>query len=177
MQNYIDFANKNDIILLAEGACQFCGAQTTRGVHECVEIFNLGFQKIDYSKTENHIYRFISVDAHTLQHPELHGRWNNHFHLSRQHLIFEYEVKWSYQLSTKLSDFLNQYKKNREKEILLPPKALSRGQITTTDVLNNSRSENDCQKMIVKWGKEVYGSWKEHFRSIDKIAIGFLDSL
>ena len=54
MQNYIDIAQKNDITLLGKGKCQFCGADTIRGVHECVEIYSLGFQVIDYSKEENH---------------------------------------------------------------------------------------------------------------------------
>ena len=90
MQDYIDKAKKNGVTLLGNGRCQFCDAETTRGIHECVEIFSLGFQMIDYSKIDNHLYRFLTVDAHTLQHPEIHGRWNNHFHLTRQHLIFKY---------------------------------------------------------------------------------------
>lgn len=121
MQDYIDIAKKNGIKLYNNGACQFCGAATTKGVHECVEIFSLGFQLIDYSIPENHIYRFLSVDAHTLQHPEIHGRWNNHFHLLRQHLMFEYKIQWNYQLSPKLSAHLNTYKKKHQDEFLIPP--------------------------------------------------------
>ncbi|MFZ1806223.1 MAG: DUF5946 family protein, partial [Cyclobacteriaceae bacterium] len=94
MQDYIALAEKNGVVLLDKGKCQFCGAHTQRGIHECLEIFNLGFQDIDFSNTENHIYRFWIVDAHTLQHPEIHGRWNNHFHLTRLHLIFKYDVQW-----------------------------------------------------------------------------------
>ena len=81
MQDYMAIAAKNGITLLANGKCQFCGAHTQRGVHECVELFNVGFQHLDFSKKENHFYRFLIVDAHTLQHSEIHGRWNNHFHL------------------------------------------------------------------------------------------------
>ena len=92
MQDYISFAEKNGVSLLDSGACQFCGAEVQRGVHECLEIFNLGFQQIDFSNPENHLYRFFIVDAHTLQHSEIHGRWNNHFHLTRLHLIFERNV-------------------------------------------------------------------------------------
>lgn len=114
MQDYIDFAAKNGVVLQNTGSCQFCGAETERGVHECLEIFNLGFQQIDFSKSPNHLFRFLIVDAHTLQHPEIHGRWNNHFHLTRLHLIFEYRVQWNYALSPKLSDHLNQYKAHHE---------------------------------------------------------------
>ncbi|WP_424963752.1 DUF5946 family protein [Ekhidna sp.] len=124
MQDYIDLAKKNGVVLYDTGHCQFCGAATKRGVHECVEIFSLGFQQIDYSRTENHIYRFLSVDAHTLQHPEIHGRWNNHFHLTRLHLILRQQVMWNYKLSPELSDHLNRYKAQHMDEILNPPQPL-----------------------------------------------------
>ncbi|MEM6843049.1 MAG: DUF5946 family protein [Bacteroidota bacterium] len=175
MQSYIDMAEKNGVTLYSEGSCQFCGANTTRGVHECVEIFSLGFQLIDYYKPENHIYRFLSVDAHTLQHSEIHGRWNNHFHLTRQHLIFEYKVAWNYGLSPKLSDHLNAYKANRGDEFLDPPKVSARGSVTTTDVRDNATNEAECQTMIEKWGQEAYRSWNQYHELIDKIAQGFLD--
>ena len=152
MQDYIDIANKNGVTLVDNGKCQFCGAETTCGIHQCVEIFSLGFQMIDYSNHENHFYRFLTVDAHTLQHPEIHGRWNNHFHLTRQHLMFHYQIHWNYDLSPKLSDYLNAYKADKSEEYLEPPKILERGNITTTDILNKATNETDCQEMIKKWG-------------------------
>ena len=59
MRDYIDLAEKNGVILLDKGRCQFCGANTKRGVHECMEIFNLGFGNINFSKIENNSYRFL----------------------------------------------------------------------------------------------------------------------
>lgn len=174
MRDYVTMAEKNDITLLEQGACQFCGAETTRGIHECIEIFNLGFQLINYALAENHIYRFLSVDAHTLQHSEIHGRWNNHFHLTRQHLMFSYKIIWNYDLSPKLSNYLNEYKINRDNEFLKPPPVLERGKITTTGVLNNSKNETECQRMIEKWALDVYMSWQEHHILIDNIAEGFI---
>ncbi len=174
MQNYIDIALKNGIDLKEEGSCQFCGANTSRGVHECVELFSLGFEMINYSKEENHFYRFLSVDAHTLQHSEIHGRWNNHFHLLRQHLIFKYQIPWTYQLSPKLSNYLNKYKGGKQDEFLHPPEILKRGEITTTDILANSSNESGCQQMIEKWGIGVYNSWEKYHELIDGIALGFL---
>lgn len=174
MQDYNDIAAKNGVSLLDEGHCQFCGAETNRGVHECVEIFSLGFHVLDFAKEENHYYRFLSVDAHTLQHPEIHGRWNNHFHLARLHLMFKYKVAWNYKLSPKLSDHLNHYKKDRSAEYLKPPKVNERGSITTTDVLALSSDEKACQKIITEWGLEVYHSWQEHHPIVDNIAKGFI---
>lgn len=174
MQDYKDFAAKNGVQLLDTGSCQFCGAQTSRGVHQCLEIFNLGFQSIDYSLKENHKFRFFIVDAHTLQHPEIHGRWNNHFHLSRLHLIIRYKVDWRYDLSPKLSDYLKTYKKNNPNERLLPPAIGKRGEITTTDILNIANDPGLCKQAILNWANAVYLAWGEHHTSVDKIAQGFL---
>lgn len=175
MQDYIDLAEKNGVTLLNSGACQFCGASVERGVHECLEIFNIGFQEIDFSDSRNHIYRFLIVDAHTLQHPEIHGRWNNHFHLSRLHLIFDYNVKWTYQLSPKLSEHLNQYKASHQSEYLIPPKVLERGKITTTDIRDKSNNEAECKNLITKWAEEVYEVWNNYHSVVDEIAKEFLN--
>lgn len=175
MQDYIDLAEKNGVTLLSTGKCQFCGAKTQRGVHECLEIFNLGFQEVDFSSIENHIYRFMIVDAHTLQHPEIHGRWNNHFHLSRLHLIFKYGIKWTSELSPQLSDYLNKYKIYKPDEYLTPPEHLKRGNITTTDIKEKSINETECKELIKKWALEVYDKWSTHHDIVDNIAKGFLD--
>ena len=175
MQDYIDLAKKNGVTLLDSGKCQFCGANTHRGIHECLEIFNLGFQVIDFSNLENHLYRFLIVDAHTLQHPEIHGRWNNHFHLTRLHLIFKYGIKWTYGLSPKLSDYLNSYKVHKQDEYLIPPEILNRGNITSTDIKEKSVNETECKDLIGKWAIDVYGKWSTNHSIVDNIAKGFLN--
>lgn len=175
MQDYIEIASKNGVTLADEGECQFCDAKTKRGVHECMEIFNLGFQSIDYNDPENHMYRFFIVDAHTLQHPEIHGRWSNHFHLARLHLIFKYNVAWSYKLSPKLSDSLNQYKEQKQNEYLVSPEPLKRGTITSTDVLEVAQDEIKCKSMIRSWAMDVYEAWNTNLETINPIAQMFLD--
>jgi len=174
MQDYTTIAEKNGILLLDHGPCQCCGAATTRGVHECMELFSLGFGHIDYTNQENRSYRFISVDAHTLQHPELHGRWNNHFHLTRQHLMLHHNITWTYALSPKLSDCLNEYKKEHENEILAPPLPRQRGRITTTDILNHANTEAECRQMILDWGNEVYRAWERHHPVAERLAEIFM---
>ncbi len=173
MQDYVDLAEKNGVVLKDSGACQFCGAETEKGIQECLEIFNLGFQSIDFSAEENHKYRFLIVDSHTLQHPEIHGRWNNHFHLTRLHLMLKYKIKWTYELSPKLSEHLNQYKKDKPDEYLLPPPVLKRGQITTTEILKVKDDELKCKILIKKWAIEVYEIWNDHHGIVDVIAKGF----
>ena len=174
MQDYISFAAKNGVTLADLGSCQFCGANTQRGIHECIEVFSLGFQDIDFSSLENHRYRFLIVDAHALQHPEIHGRWSNHFHLSRLHLIFRYKVDWSYGLSPQLSTFLNRNKAKRKDEYLIPPNALDRGNVTSTDVREKSENETACKNLIESWAKAVYDKWQENHPIVDQIAHAFL---
>lgn len=174
MQNYIGFAEKNGITLLDTGACQFCGAATTRGIHECNELFSLGFDLLNFGQSENHAYRFMSVDAHALQHPEIHGRWSNHFHLTRQHLMFTHQVQWSYALSPQLSDVLNRYKATRMQERLAPPPSLKRGEITTTTIAQQATTEQECQEWVERWGRAVYAAWEAHHDTIEQIAQQFL---
>ncbi|WP_298902167.1 DUF5946 family protein [uncultured Psychroserpens sp.] len=176
MQDYIDLAKKNGIVLLDNGKCQFCGAKTQRGIHECLEIFNFGFQYIDFANAENHIYKFLIVDAHTLQHPEIHGRWSNHFHLTRLHLIFKYNIKWTYKLSPKLSDYLNKYKRHKQTERLSPPETNKRGKITSSYIKEKSTNELISKDLIRKWAAEVYNKWNAHHKVVDIIAKDFLDT-
>lgn len=79
MQDYREFVSKNGVLLEDKGKCQFCGAQTERGVHECLEIFSLGFKGIDYSNRTYHVFRFLTVDAHSLQHPEIQEKCSDFF--------------------------------------------------------------------------------------------------
>lgn len=174
MQDYKDFAKKNDIKLLDKGECQFCGANIDGGIAECVDMFNNSLSNvIDFYNSINHIYKILSVDAHTLQHPEIHGRWNNHLHLTRLHLIYKYKVKWSHHSTIKLSKHLNKYKQFYKNEIILPPKPFQRGLITINQVINEPKDEEDFKEMIEKWAFGVYDSWKHHHKTIEKIAVMF----
>jgi len=171
MQDYKDFAKKNGIKLLDKGKCQFCDANINKGITECIDLFNNSLDSvIDFYNPINLIYKILSVDAHTLQHPEIHGRWNNHLHLTRLHLIFKYKVIWTHQSTTKLSRHLNKYKQLHKDEFLSPPKPFERGEITINQVINEPNEEEEYKKMIEKWAWGVYNSWKHHHEKIEKIA-------
>jgi hypothetical protein len=175
MQDFIDQATKNGITLIDSGKCQLCGADTIGGIYECVSLYSTGFNLLDFSKIESHISRFLSVDAHALQHSEIHGRWNNHFHLTRLHLILKLDYKWDYNKSPLLSNYLNGYKKDKNNEILIPPKPMERGSITTIDILNNAKTESECKDLIKQWALTVYNSWANYHNLVDIIAKGFID--
>lgn len=174
MQNFIDQANKNGVVLLGEGRCQFCGADYGGGIFECMENCNVGLEHLDFNVEGNHLFRFLSVDAHALQHPEIHGRWSNHFHLTRLHLILVKKQNWDYKKSPLLSDYLNTYKLNRSNEFLTIPEALNRGKITSKD-LTNARTAEQLIELIKKWAEEVYHSWNASHVIVSKIAEGFIE--
>lgn len=175
MQDYIELAHKNGITLLDSGKCQFCNAETQRGIRECLEIFSLGFENIDFNDRENQMYRFLLTDAHVLQHPEIHGRWNNHIHLTRLRLIFHYQLKWYYSMTIQLSAVLKQYKTDHQDEFLIPPAIGNRGSITTIDIAKAYDEGLDVRELIRDWAFEVYKSWKNHHGTVDEIAKMFLE--
>ncbi|MDF3025997.1 MAG: hypothetical protein K0S23_304 [Fluviicola sp.] len=174
MQDFIDQAEKNGVILLDKGKCQFCGADYSKGVFDCMETYNQGLELLDFSNPENHLSRFLSVDAHALQHPEIHGRWSNHFHLTRLNLIFDKKVKWDYKKSPLLSNYLNKYKSDRPNEVLVLPNPLKRGGMTSKDLIKATTAE-ECIELVREWAKEVYASWSLNHSLVSQIANGFLD--
>lgn len=176
MQNFIDQANKNGITLLDKGRCQFCGAEYERGIFDCMDNYNQGLELLDFNDPANHLFRFLSVDAHALQHPEIHGRWSNHFHLTRLNLILEKKQIWDYKKSPLLSDYLNAYKLRSPNEVLTVPEPLERGKITTKDLLK-ATTAIECVELIENWAKEVYQSWSSSHSVVSRIADGFLDSI
>jgi hypothetical protein len=175
MQDFIDQAKKNNVTLLDKGNCQFCGAEFQKGIFECMNNYNNGLALIDFNNSENNIYRFLSVDAHALQHPEIHGRWSNHFHLTRLNLILEKRIIWDYKTSPLLSNYLNEYKINRQNEFLKPPYFSERGTITTKDFITITSTE-ECVELIHRWAEEVYIAWKENHLVASQIAEGFLNN-
>ncbi len=173
MQDFIEQAEKKGIKLLEVGKCQFCGADYQNGIFGCMENYNNGISILDLNSSENNIYRFLSVDSHALQHPEIHGRWSNHFHLTRLNLILEKKQKWDYKTSPLLSDYLNKYKLIKPNEFLIIPKPLERGKITSKE-LTKTLTKNECIETIKNWANQVYEIWKLNHSLVSDIADGFI---
>src|SRR5690606_26241095 len=106
-----------------------------------------GLELLDFNNSEYHLSRFLSVDAHALQHPEIHGRWSNHFHLTRLNLILDKKQHWDYKKSPRLSDYLNKYKLGRPNEVLAVPQPLERGTVTSKDLMT-ATTTNECVELI-----------------------------
>lgn len=174
MQNFIDQARKNGVTLSNKGKCQFCGADYKKGIVDCMDNYNNGLKLLDFNNAEYHLSRFLSVDTHALQHPEIHGRWSNHFHLTRLNLILGKKQHWDYKKSPRLSDYLNEYKLTRPNEFLALPKPLERGNITVKD-LTKATTADECVELIKNWAVEVYCAWSSNHSLTSHIADGFLD--
>jgi hypothetical protein len=173
MQDFATQADKNGVTLLNKGKCQFCGADYRKGIFDCMDNYNSGLELLNFTNSEYHISRFLSVDAHALQHPEIHGRWSNHFHLTRLHLILDKKIKWDYKKSPLLSNYLNEYKLNRPHEFLTLPKPLERGNITAKD-LTKATTADECVELINKWANEVYYAWSSNHSLVAQIADSFI---
>jgi Family of unknown function (DUF5946) len=174
MKDFFDQAEKNKVKLLKEEKYQFCGADYQNGIFECMENYNQGHEFLDFTNAEHHIARFLSVDAHALQHPEIHGRWSNHFHLTRLNLIFEKKAKWDYKKSPLLSNYLNEYKASRPNEFLISPKPMERGNLTAKDLTKSATAE-ECVELVKQWATEVYDAWNLSHSIVLQIAEGFLE--
>lgn len=174
MQSYVDFAAKNGVVLNDVGPCQFCGAVLDRSVHECMEVFELGFGGLDLTLPQDHIFRFFIVDAHALQHPELHGRWSSHFHLARLVAILDEGVVWSYSDSPRLSSALDAHKTGVPDERLVPPRTGERGTHTVSGVQAVHTDEGSCKAEIRTWAHSVHTAWASEHEKVLPVVRRFL---
>ena len=74
-----------------------------------------------------HIFRFPIVDAHSLQHPELHGRGSSEFHLARLVAVLVGGVASECSDSPRLSTVLDAHKAGVPNQRLVPPRTGKRG--------------------------------------------------
>jgi hypothetical protein len=155
MQNIERQAQKNGVKLSHNGRCQYCGSNTKGGVFECFDIFN---EMTSNFADGNRQLQFLFADSHCLQHSEVHGKWNNNLHLTRQYLMLEKHVEWNYSKTPLLSHTLDHYKGSHP-DIWIPPlPAQERGRLTVTDLIGLERKE--LETAILEWAKDVFRSYE-----------------
>jgi hypothetical protein len=158
MKSWREQAEKNGLTIIEEGNCQLCNARTKKGLIECVDKSSMIIHKLDHDLGIKNMTIFLCVDAHALQHGEIHGRWNNHFHLTRLNLILNRKVQWNYKLSPVLSRILDAYKLAHKGEIIGNPKCHERGRISVVD-LEKVKSDIDYIDIVNQWAFEVYNKF------------------
>ena len=157
MQSIERQAQKKGVKLIHRGRCQFCGSDTQNGVLECFEIFN---RLASAFEDDNGPSTFIYADAHCLQHSEVHGTWNNHFHLARQYLILDKSVEWNYSKTPFLSKIMDEYKRSHPEAVIPALPVLERGRFTVTDLAGLEGEE--LASSLRKWALGVYWSYERY---------------
>ena len=155
MQDWREQAAKRSVTIMDSGPCQFCGAAFTGGVAECMEVYAevSGRMALGLDYAQVHL---ITVDAHALQHPEIHGRLNNNFHLvSLAHIL---ERGGSAAMGQRRA-FLDSILTGKLPiPPLEPPPPLQRGALTVADVYA-AQTPIAHEAAVRAWGQSVWGAW------------------
>lgn len=157
MRGFREQAAKNGVAIIETGPCQCCGAAVTGGVEECLLLASTSGPGA-VAATRNTPTLFLAVDAHALQHAEIHGPWNNVIHLLRQHLMLERRIDWRYEKTPLLSDFLKDYRQRPNAVIPASPLPGQRGALTTTDVTRAATPE-EYRALVRRWADAVYAAY------------------
>ncbi len=157
MQDFRQLAAKNGVTLAEEGPCQFCAAAVERGVAQCLELFS-GLSGLLRGEKEYAATHLFSVDAHALQHPELHGRLNNHVHLLSLWLMLERGA--SAAMGTRKPAVEKFLALGRQWPVLEPPPAGRRGVLTVLDVAGAVAQGRPA--LARRWAEMVWDSWRAH---------------
>lgn len=137
--------------------CHICGASITDGLKGCFEQFAELGTKSYVNPNYGRSY-FYGVDAHALQHPEIHGKKNNAAHLLRLCWLFAYD---QHEQSHLVPKWWQQYLSRAEIPILEPPLFKQRGNITIATILQAQNDEEHLQLMR-DWAESVYQAWQAH---------------
>jgi len=135
--------------------CQCCGAAVAEGVKGCWELY-AGLGERAYADPAYATATFYGVDAHALQHPEIHGIKNNAAHLLRLHWIFS---RHAYVQANTVPRWWQAYlQSNNIPHLDSPPQ---RGDITVVQVAAAPSAPAYAAAMQA-WGRAVYDAWAIH---------------
>ncbi len=138
----------------APDICCCCGARVPDGVQGCYKLFSevavagpaLG------APPAAGIYR---LNAHTLQHPEIHGKTNNAAHLVWLCWVFEFGG------DTNAPSGPPWWRRARRGEVVELAAPTARGALTVADV---ARATDPAEYLALTeaWARTVYAAWHAH---------------
>ncbi len=140
---------------LPANRCLCCGAPVAEGVKGCWELY-AGLGERAYADPAYATVTFYGVDAHALQHPEIHGKKNNAAHLLRLHWIFTRDM---YSQANTIPRWWQAYLQGNNIPHLDPPPL--RGDITVVQVVAAQAAPAYAAAMQA-WGRSVYDAWAAH---------------
>ncbi|HVB33837.1 MAG TPA: DUF5946 family protein [Patescibacteria group bacterium] len=169
MQDFRRLAAKNGAAIQDSGPCQFCGAPVEGGAEACLRLLDELSERTRAEKSYAQAHLF-SVDAHALQHPELHGRLNNPVHLLSLCLMLE---RGSSAAAGSRKPAVEKFLAlGRQWPPLEAPPAGYRGILTAKSVLEASAAERAL--VAREWAEEVWQVWQPHHpwtrRMLDRLA-------
>jgi hypothetical protein len=137
------------------GRCQCCGATIHNGVQGCFEVFGdimaRGYTDPVYGAATDYC-----VDAHALQHPEIHGKKNNAAHILRLCWMLEHEGATR---GSTIPRWWQQYLAREQVPLLDPP--VQRGALTVTDLQHAVNAAEHLQ-LARRWAEAVWAAWSPH---------------
>lgn len=156
MQTLEDYAHKSGLELKKDGPCQLCGSRVTGGIYECFEMFQQIVGEASNPNDTRVTVQLIIVDAHALQHSEVHGIRNNNYHLLRLLGIYKYGT--SSRIGADYSFLSPILDPNISVLHLDSPQVKSRGILTVADIVGVNEGDHSI-KLIKDWGREVFNAW------------------
>ena len=135
--------------------CQCCGAAVAEGVKGCFEHFSALLTR-GYNDPRYGAAIFYGVDAHALQHPEIHGKKNNAGHLLRLCWLIEHDA---HAHSATVPAWWQRYTARADIPVLEPPG--QRGSITVAD-LSDAATPEEYRALMRQWAEAVYAAWAAH---------------
>ena len=136
--------------------CQLCGTPVAEGVKGCWELAAALLIR-EYPDGLVGGATFYGVDAHALQHPEIHGKKNNAAHLLHLYWIFEHHQEA--RVGT-VPRWWQQYLQGSSTIPRLDPPQ-DRGRITVADVVA-ATSAHAAAVLMEQWARSVYAAWHVH---------------
>jgi hypothetical protein len=149
--------------------CPYCGAAIGSGADACLRLVAQLAERARAEKDYAQAH-LLSVDAHALQHPELHGRLSNHVHLLSLSLMLERGANAS--IDSRKPAVEKFLALGRDWPPLDPPPAGQRGNLTVRNVLDASPVERPL--LARQWAEEVWQTWRPHHpwirRMLDRLS-------
>jgi len=134
--------------------CRCCGAHVPNGVQGCFELYSeLAVRPTaQAAPLAASTYR---VNAHALQHPEIHGKTNNAAHLLWLCWLFEFGGDAS------LPGGPPWWRRGARGEVPVLSAPEIRGAITVVDVAQ-ATSPDEHLRLSEQWARSVYNAWRMH---------------
>ena len=137
-------------------ACPYCGAAIADGDADCQPLYAEFLYKL-YNNPGYAAVAFLTVDAHALQHPEIHGYKNNAFHLLRLYWQLEFGGDALHDRGPRWL----QVQFDGKVDVPKLDAPAQRGAITVADAMR-AETVPELAALVQQWGQAVWGAWSQY---------------